>query len=129
MWVCLLDFGSHLCLCGFASKTLVHTSPGKKRSTKPVPPKPTNQQCARALEDWSDPEGAGRHRRRKKKSNEDCSESNGERSGERGSRSRAKQPRSKSCAPPGNVKAQTPRHRFGCPRFQVHISGKKRLID
>ena len=115
-----------LCLCVFASKTLVHISPGKKRSTKPVPPKPTNQQCARALEDWSDPEGAGRRRRLKKKCNEESSEPHGEGSsssglnGERGSRSRSKQPRSKSCAPPGNVNAQPPRHRFGCPRIQAH---------
>ena len=114
-------------MCQFTSKTLDQIFPGKERSTEPVPPKPTNQQCARALEDWIDPEGAGQRRRRKKKSDEDSSESNGERSsksglnGDRGSRSRSKQPRSKSCAPPGNVKAQTPRHRSGCSRIQVHI--------
>ena len=125
-------------LCGFSSKTLNqwhhtfdHICLGKKRSTKSVPPNPTNQQCARALEDWNDPEGADKRQRQKKKSDDDNSESNGERSarsgfnGEQGSRSRSKQPRSKSCAPSENAKAPTPRHRFGCPRIEAHIIWKK----
>lgn len=86
---------------------------GEKYSRKAVPPKPTNLQCVRALEDWNDPIDTDSCQRQKR-SCEDGSESDPGRKQRPGRNrdSRTNQPRSRSCAPPGSKKTQPTRHRW-----------------
>ena len=86
---------------------------GEMYSRKAVPPKPTNLQCVRALEDWNGPIETDSCQIQKRSCEDGFELDPGrtQRPG-RNRESRTNHPRSRSCAPPGSKKTQPTRHRW-----------------